>query len=329
MSVFSSDTQHFLSIAEYLAENNVHSTPVHPDTVAAPRVSIQVPQGWREIPREVLPGAYCAWSRVPDGATNWADNVLIMIGRLDQAVDSTTLLRCGHTDSRRMPGWQDIQADTSDCSGFPAAAILGKYRVEDDEFVAYTRYVMIDRGPAQYLIQVTATVRAGSPTAVADISMIMSGLNIAVADDRGAPSGGTQARPHVEPRTIATADVRGIGIGLESSGRLHSLTIDAHAFAKGPDALAASIVDAYQRAAAALPSSEAIRSDTAVPDPSKWRAPTTGGDWLPDNQPSRPADYVSAAEQPYPWQQYPHRPPPHGPAQSQHYPQSPPPREWR
>ncbi|WP_280461171.1 LpqN/LpqT family lipoprotein [Nocardia carnea] len=329
MSVTSSRAEGYVSVAEYLAENEVRSTPVHPDTVGAPRISLQAPPEWREVPREILPGVYCAWAKAPEGATNWSDNVLVMVGRLDRPVDSATLLRCGYTDSRRMPEWQEIQADTSPCAGFPAVAVLGRYRVEDNELVAYTRYVLISEGHVHYLVQVTATVRAASPTAVADIGTIRSGLNIVLSDDRNVPGSRAEAaepaKPRGAPTAIATADVRGIGIGLDPSGHLHSLTIDVHAFAKGPDALAASIIEAYGRAAAALPSIEPARADTAVPDPSRWRAPAAGDDWLPDDDRSGgPAGYDSMTAQHYPRQQSQYRPPPSAPNHAQQYPQWPP-----
>ncbi|MFD4402940.1 LpqN/LpqT family lipoprotein [Nocardia sp. NPDC058499] len=321
------------SVAEYLVENAVRSTPVHPDTVAAPRISLDVPLEWQEIPREVLPGAYCAWAAAPEGATSWSDNVLIMAGRLDRPVDSAALLRCGYTDSRRMPEWQDIQADAYPCAGFPAVAVLGRYRVEGSEFIAYTRYILVSAGPVQYLVQVTATVRAASSTAVADIGMIRSGLNIVLSDDRSAPASSARVTEPAPTRggstAITTADVRGIGIGLDPSGHLHSLTIDVQAFATGPDALAASIIEAYRRAAAALPSIEPARPDTAVPDPSRWRAPAAGDDWLPDNGGRGPAGYDSMTAQDFPRQQSQYRPLSNAPAPAQHHPQWPPPYGWR
>lgn len=328
MSGTSSHSEGYLSVAEYLAENEVGSTPVHPDTVAAPRISLQAPQGWREIPREILPGAYCAWASAPDGATNWSDNVLIMAGRLDRPVDSAALLRCGYIDSRRMPDWQEIQADTDPCAGFPAVAVLGRYRVESNEFVAYTRYILITEESVQYLVQVTATVRAASSTAVADIGVIRSGLNIVPLDDRSVPGSSARAAEPANPRggqkAITTADVRGIGIGLDPSGHLHSLTIDVHAFAQGPDALAANIIEAYGRAAAALPAAERAQPGPAVPDPSRWRAPAAGDNWPSDYQATGPPGYGAAVGQPYPVQP-PHRPQESGPVPPQRYPQWPPP----
>lgn len=329
MSATPNTSQEYVSIAEYLADNRVGSTPVHPDTVAAPRISLQVPQEWREIPRDILPGAYCAWAKAPEGATTWSDNVLVMAGRLDRPVDSAALLRCGYADSRRMPEWQEIQADAAPCSGFPAVAVLGRYRVEGNEFVAYTRYILVSVGPAvQYLVQVTATVRAASSTAVADIGMIRSGLNIVSPDDRSTPDASVRvaepAKPRGGPTAITTADVRGIGIGLDTYGHLHSLTIDVHAFAMGPDALAASIIEAYRRAAAALPAVETMQLDPAVPDPSRWRAPAAGDNWPSDHQAGGPPGYGPATGPPdavYP----PHRPPANGPVPPQHYSQWPPP----
>lgn len=310
-------------------DRGIRSTPVHPDTVDAPVITLQVPQEWREVPREVFPGVYRAWAKPPADGSSWSDNVLVLVGRLDRKVEPEALLRCGFTDSRRMPDWQEIQADTRSYDGFPSAAITGKYTVDTIELLAHTRYVLIDKGPVWYLVQMTVTVRAATPTAMSDTGQIMNGLSIASHNNQGGQGhatggrGGVPAEPPGQPRNITTADVRGIGIGLDSSGRLHTLTIDVHAFARGPEALAASIVNAYQQATAALPPLETPRTAAATaPDPSRWRAPAADDYWpsaanlqsRPPGAPSPPPGGLnppnapmppSAAQYPHPYPQQP------------------------
>lgn len=125
------------SIAEYLAVLGARSIPVHADTVAAPLISLPVPPGWSEMSREFLPGAYRAWARPSEGDSTWSDNAVVLVSRLDQKVDPEALLQHAFTDSRRMPGWREIQPDSGDCVGFPSAPITGEYSVHEMELLAH------------------------------------------------------------------------------------------------------------------------------------------------------------------------------------------------
>lgn len=270
------------SVAEYLAVLGARSIPVHPDTVAAPLVSFPVPLGWSEVSREVLPGAYRAWARQSEGDSTWSDNAVVLVSRLDQWVDPGALLQHAFTDSRRMPGWQEIQTDTGDCGGFPSAAITGEYSVHEMDLLAHTRYVLIDEGPVSYLLQATITVQS-VPSALSDVTRMSGGLSIRLSAADDGQSGDADSRASqpagapVETRNIATADVRGIVIGLDSSGLLDTLTIDSDAFTKGPEALAMNIMAAYREAAASLPQHTSQSDSGNPPDPSRWRAPAADG----------------------------------------------------
>ena len=246
------------SIAEYLAVLGVRSIPVHPDTVAAPLISLPVPPGWSEMSREFLPGAYRAWARPPEGDSTWSDNAVVLVSRLDRKVDPEALLQHAFTDSQRMPGWREIQTDSGECVGFPSAAITGEYSVHEMELLAHTRYVLIDEGPVSYLLQATITAHS-APSALSDVTGMSSGLSIRSNEDRGGQCRDSDSRASqlasapAETRSTVTADVLGIVIGLDSSGVLDTLTIDAAAFTKGPEALAMNIMAAYRQAAASLP----------------------------------------------------------------------------
>ncbi|WP_189595235.1 LpqN/LpqT family lipoprotein, partial [Nocardia cerradoensis] len=58
------------SIAEYLYNRSVRCVPVHPDTIGAPQVWVDLPAAWVPIGREVAPGAYLAWAHAPTGIDN-------------------------------------------------------------------------------------------------------------------------------------------------------------------------------------------------------------------------------------------------------------------
>ncbi|MFI6868365.1 LpqN/LpqT family lipoprotein [Nocardia sp. NPDC050406] len=167
------------SLAENLAAAGTAVIPVHPDSVGAPRVSIPVPNGWREVDRGVFPGAYGVWALPPEESLGWADNAVLLVGRLSAPVDAAGLLRSAFVDSRRMPQWREVSTDTGDYQGFPSATITGYYTVETLTLWADNRYVVVGAGGDQYLVQLTVTARAGEEGS--ETALITAGLTIATS----------------------------------------------------------------------------------------------------------------------------------------------------
>ncbi|WP_216896278.1 LpqN/LpqT family lipoprotein [Nocardia alni] len=153
------------TIGELLAALGVETTPVFPETPGAPVVAVDTPEEWEEVAREYLPACYRAWALPAfEDATGpeaqWADNVVIMAWRLSRPVDSTAVMRCAYTDSRRLPQWCELGGQAREHGGFPSAAIRGTYAHGELTLWCSTRYVVVDTLDGQHLVQLTVTTLA-------------------------------------------------------------------------------------------------------------------------------------------------------------------------
>lgn len=143
------------SIAEYLLAAGVQISPVEPGVAGTPVISIAVPLGWQQVPPEAFPSAYGVWAMTPEGG--WADNAVLLLGRLSEPVNAVELLECGFTDARQLPQWRDIDTDSAEFAGYPSSGITGTYVVDPLTLWAYNRYVVVGVGSEQFLIQLTVT----------------------------------------------------------------------------------------------------------------------------------------------------------------------------
>lgn len=150
------------SIAEYLHTRGIRIIPVHTDTIGAPEIRVTAPEGWFEIGQEVLPGAYAAWAVPPVDGREWADNLLVIVGRLTERVDAAALIDRAFVDSRRLPAWIEESAGFVDCDGYRSAVISGLYTGGELRVRTRTHYLVIDQLDHDYLVQYTATVAADS-----------------------------------------------------------------------------------------------------------------------------------------------------------------------
>lgn len=145
------------TIAEFLAASDIETTPIAPETPGAPKISVSVPATWQQVPANLFPGAYGVWTQAPEGG--WADNAVALVAKFSRPVDARELLEHAFADARQLPQWQDHEIDTADYDGSPSAGITGTYQVQNLTLWAYNRYVIVNSGPSQYLVQLTVTVR--------------------------------------------------------------------------------------------------------------------------------------------------------------------------
>lgn len=164
------------TLAEQLTAAGVVLTPIHPDSVGAPEVSVPIPDKWLPLEPSLVPGAYRVWAQPPADTVPWADNAVLLVGGLSARVDWSSIAGSAFTDSRKLPGWVDIRTDSDPYRGFPSAAITGAYTVDELTLWAHTRYVLCEFGATQYLVQLTVTVRAERANAA--VQEICDGLTI-------------------------------------------------------------------------------------------------------------------------------------------------------
>ncbi|MEV6767453.1 LpqN/LpqT family lipoprotein [Nocardia sp. NPDC051030] len=155
------------TIAEYLAAADIQITPSPAGAPGVPQVSIDLPEQWQPVDGSVFPGAYGVWALPPENG--WADNVVLLVGRLSKPVDATALLQSSFADAQQLPGWYEIGSETGHYRGYPTAAVTGTYSLDALELWVHTRYIVAVAGMDEYLIQFTVTARADQAEDVQDI----------------------------------------------------------------------------------------------------------------------------------------------------------------
>ncbi|WP_067570053.1 LpqN/LpqT family lipoprotein [Nocardia acidivorans] len=146
------------TIAEYLVAAEIEITPVQPGEAGAPEVSLPLAQGWQAVDAAMFPGAYGVYTRPPENG--WADNVVLLVGRLSKPCNPAELLESAFADARQLPDWRELNAEIGDYQGFPSAAVTGTYSVDALILWVHTRYVIVAIGDYEYLVQLTVTARA-------------------------------------------------------------------------------------------------------------------------------------------------------------------------
>ncbi|WP_169813188.1 LpqN/LpqT family lipoprotein [Nocardia jejuensis] len=159
------------TIAEYLTAADVQIAPSTAGTAGVPEVSIDLPEQWQAVDLSVFPGAYGVWALPPAGG--WADNVVLLVGKLSAQVDPEKLLECSFTDADQLPGWQEISRELGEYQGLPSAAVTGTYKLDALDLWVHTRYIVAVAGEDEYLIQLTVTARAEQ---VGEVEGLIGGL---------------------------------------------------------------------------------------------------------------------------------------------------------
>jgi hypothetical protein len=164
------------TIAEFLAANGIDCVP---SDDGESMVSVLVLPGWSELPAGQVPGA--AQVLVCSGAATegFTPNAVLTHGRLTAAAESGELLARAFADSRRLPGWQDLELSTAEFHGRPSAFIRGIYAAAPWNLDATNRYVVTDGKQGQYLTQLTVTCLASQDGDLAtDVAVLNLGLAI-------------------------------------------------------------------------------------------------------------------------------------------------------
>lgn len=277
-----------VNIADYLANAGIRCETVLPDSPNVPTVLIPIPHGWRPVSRELFTAAYGVWAGPPATDIEWADNAVVTVDSLSAPPDTATLLPCAFTDARQLPAWQEASTSLDNYDGYPSAAITGTYTVANTNFWTHTRYLLADTDEHTFLIQLTVTTRSTAGSSGTTGNEVADSLAIHIPGPRPPGSATHRAEP-ATPSTnptpaarITTVRAGGITIEVDSAGRLHSLGVGPEAYAHGPTRLADLIMNVYHYATRATKPTDSApidRTATAqVPDPSRWRAPSTYDD---------------------------------------------------
>ncbi|MXQ75593.1 hypothetical protein GSM98_05340 [Rhodococcus rhodochrous] len=151
-----------MTLSDYLAIHEVELNPCDPDDPRHPQPELQAPEGWITLPRDIFPHAHTVFVIPEHAADDWAPNAVLLHGALAKWRPTDDLLEVSGNEARELPEWRETLRDTSDFRGHRSVIIRGSYRVDDVEYTAVTRYLVIDHEYDRYLTQLTATARSDS-----------------------------------------------------------------------------------------------------------------------------------------------------------------------
>ncbi|MGU3587131.1 LpqN/LpqT family lipoprotein [Rhodococcus sp. C26F] len=150
------------TLSDYLATHEVELNPCDPDDPRHPQPELQAPEGWITLPRGVFPHAHTVLVAPEHVVDDWAPNAVLLHGALAKWRPMDALLEVAGREAYGLPEWKETFRDTSDFHGHRSVIVRGSYRVDDVEYTAVTRYLVIDDEYDRYLTQLTATARAAS-----------------------------------------------------------------------------------------------------------------------------------------------------------------------
>ncbi|MFD6673082.1 LpqN/LpqT family lipoprotein [Rhodococcus zopfii] len=163
----------------YLDAHEVALIPVHPNETRHPGVALPLPEGWVEVAHGVFPQAHTVIVAPKYTVDDWTPNAALLHGRLSRWRPTDELLDIAATETRALSEWLELHSSTADFHGHRSVFVHGTYRVDDTEFEAATRYVVIDDAYDRYLTQLTVTTRAHSSTDLAASALaIHTGLSV-------------------------------------------------------------------------------------------------------------------------------------------------------
>ncbi|MDJ0399251.1 LpqN/LpqT family lipoprotein [Rhodococcus rhodochrous] len=167
------------TLSGYLATHEVGLSPCDPDDLRHPQPELQAPEGWITLPRDVFPHAHTVLVVPEHAVDDWAPNAVLLHGALAKWRPTDELLEVAGQEARGLPEWKETLRDTFDFHGHRSVIVRGCYRVDDVEYTAVTRYLVIDHEYDRYLTQLTATARSDSAESlIAHLHAIHEGLRI-------------------------------------------------------------------------------------------------------------------------------------------------------
>ncbi|OBA38388.1 MULTISPECIES: LpqN/LpqT family lipoprotein [Rhodococcus] len=167
------------TLSDYLAAREVELSPCDPDDPRHPQPESQAPEGWITLPRDVFPHAHTVLVAPQSVMDDWAPNAVFLHGALSKWRPTDELLEVAGNEVRELPAWRERFRDTSDFRGHRSVIVQGSYRVDDVEYTAVTRYLVIDHEYDRYLTQLTATARSdNAESLIAHLHAIHEGLRI-------------------------------------------------------------------------------------------------------------------------------------------------------
>jgi hypothetical protein len=116
------------TIADYIKENNIIETPVHPGDPGSPTINLPLPPGWQQAGSRTPEGAYDAILFNTPATAADPPTIIVLVSKLAGNVDGGKILDYAPGEIKKLPGYNGPpDGGRGKLGGFDAIQIGGSY----------------------------------------------------------------------------------------------------------------------------------------------------------------------------------------------------------
>jgi hypothetical protein len=145
------------TIASYLRDSKITSTPVHRGDPGAPKINLPVPDGWADAGPDTPGTAY--WAIVDNGpeAAKYTPSIVATVSKLDGDVDPQKLIELAAGATKNLPGFAPHGDGNEDnLGGSPAYQLGGTWTQDGQTKAVADKVVVINGNDNIYLLELNA-----------------------------------------------------------------------------------------------------------------------------------------------------------------------------
>ncbi|OPE50181.1 hypothetical protein BST27_23865 [Mycobacterium intermedium] len=147
---------HAMTVAEYISQNNIKETSVHPGDPGSPTINLPLPAGWHRLPETAAPYYGIACDQAAD--PNDPPTVSAIVAKLEGNVDPAKILEYAPNDLKTLPGFEGGTSNgkESTLGGFQAWQFGGSYDKNGKRRMAAQKTVVINSPNGLYVLELDA-----------------------------------------------------------------------------------------------------------------------------------------------------------------------------
>lgn len=144
------------TIADYISDEGIVETPIHPGDPGAPQIILPFPEGWEDAADQTPDWAYGAIIYTGPESVDYTPSMIAIVSKLEGNVDPQKLIDYAAGEVQNLPGYAPVgEGTTSTLAGFPAYQISGTYTGEDGtELVSAQKTAVIPGSDGLYILQI-------------------------------------------------------------------------------------------------------------------------------------------------------------------------------
>lgn len=145
------------TIATYIAENNLHETPVKKGDPGAPRIDLPAPDGWKTAGDDTPDWAYGAIVYSGAESTEYTPSIVALVSKLTGNVDPQKILGLAPGELQNLPGWKATnEGGPSTLGEYQAYQLGGTWTQDGQTKVVAQKTVVIPGNDGLYVLQLNA-----------------------------------------------------------------------------------------------------------------------------------------------------------------------------